>query len=36
MMVAARNDPERLELIHAAHLARAQWLRDGGYTHLLH
>jgi hypothetical protein len=28
-------DPERLQRMHAAHLARAQWLRDGGYKHLL-
>lgn len=27
--------PEELERTHAAHLARAKWLRDGGYLRLL-
>lgn len=28
-------DPERLEHWHAAHLARAKWIRDGGYLRFL-
>ena len=29
------RDVERARLIHATHLARARWLRDGGYKALL-
>lgn len=29
------RDLERVRLIQAAHLARARWLRDGGYKALL-
>lgn len=28
-------DPDELQSIHAAHLARAKWMRDGGYLQLL-
>lgn len=29
------SDPARLERMHALHLARAKWVRDGGYLQLL-
>lgn len=30
------TDPEGLQRLHAAHLARAKWVHDGGYLQLLH
>ena len=35
MRVDVGRDVERARLIHATHLARARWLRDGGYKVLL-
>lgn len=29
------KDPERARLVHDSHLARARWMRDQGYRHLL-
>lgn len=33
--VDAVHEPERAEAMHASHLARARWLRDGGYREFL-
>lgn len=33
--VDAAAEPQRAETMHASHLARARWLRDGGYRDLL-
>ena len=33
--VDPRGDFERAQVMHATHLARAKWLRDGGYRDLL-
>ena len=33
--VDAAHHPQRAEVMHASHLARAQWLRDGVYRELL-
>jgi hypothetical protein len=33
--VDAADEPQRAKVMHATHLARAQWLRDGGYRELL-
>jgi len=30
-----RGDFERAQVMHATHLARAKWMRDGGYRDLL-
>jgi hypothetical protein len=29
------DEPQRAKVMHASHLARAQWLRDSGYRELL-
>lgn len=31
----AATEPGRAEVMHASHLARARWLRDGGYREFL-
>jgi hypothetical protein len=33
--VDAASEPQRAEVMHASHLARARWLRDGGYRQFL-
>jgi hypothetical protein len=33
--VDPRGDFERAQVMHATHLARAKWMRDGGYKELL-
>ena len=33
--VDPRGDFERAQVMHATHLARAKWMRDGGYKNLL-
>lgn len=33
--VDAVTEPRRAEVMHASHLARARWLRDGGYREFL-
>ncbi len=33
--VDPQQDPARAETMHKTHLARAHWLRDGGYKELL-
>ncbi len=35
MRLDVGRDVERARLVHATHLARARWLRDGGYKALL-
>ncbi|MCP1912504.1 hypothetical protein J2R96_004984 [Bradyrhizobium elkanii] len=29
------REPDRAKIVHDSHLARARWLVDGGYRHLL-
>jgi hypothetical protein len=33
--VDAAAEPQRAETMHGSHLARARWLRDGGYREFL-
>lgn len=33
--VDPKSDAQRAEIMHRSHLARAHWLRDGGYKDLL-
>lgn len=33
--IDANSDPERAQSIHDAHLARARWMTEHGYRHLL-
>jgi hypothetical protein len=35
LKVDPAHDPDRARIMHETHLARAQWLRDGGYKDLL-
>ena len=33
--IDAAAEPERARLVHSSHLARARWMTDHGYKHLL-